>query len=34
MISRLEMIFSIVSYKKKKIIFYENNLKITKDNIL
>ena len=32
MILRLEIILSIMSYKRKYIIFYENNLKLTINN--
>ena len=29
---KFEMIFSIMSYERKNIIFYEKNLKATKNN--
>ena len=32
MILRFEMILLVVSYKKKNIIFYEKNPKLTKNN--
>ena len=32
MILRLEKILSVVAYKRKNIIFYEKNLKLTKNN--
>ena len=32
MILRLEMILSVMSYGRKNIIFYEQNLKLTENN--